>query len=75
METDASHVDVSEPEGGGMSEQDLIQAARRGDAEAIRVLYDRHAAQVYAVARRLTGDEALAEDCAQDAWMRALRHR
>jgi RNA polymerase sigma-70 factor (ECF subfamily) len=56
-----------------MSEQDLIQAARRGDAEAIRELYDRHSAQVYAVARRLTGDEALAEDCAQDAWMRALR--
>ena len=56
-----------------MSEQDLIQSARQGDADAIRRLYDRHSSQVYAVARRLTGDDALAEDCAQEAWMRALR--
>jgi RNA polymerase sigma-70 factor (ECF subfamily) len=56
-----------------MLEQELIQAARQGDAEAIRQLYDRHSSQVFAVARRLTGDDALAEDCAQDAWMRALR--
>ena len=56
-----------------MSEQDLIQSARQGDADAIRLLYDRHSSQVYAVARRLTGDDALAEDCAQEAWMRALR--
>jgi RNA polymerase sigma-70 factor (ECF subfamily) len=56
-----------------MSEQELIQSARQGDQEAIRLLYDRHSSQVYAVARRLTGDDALAEDCAQEAWIRALR--
>lgn len=56
-----------------MSEQELIQSAREGDAEAIRLLYERHSSQVYAVARRLTGDDALAEDCAQEAWIRALR--
>jgi RNA polymerase sigma-70 factor (ECF subfamily) len=56
-----------------MSEQELIQSAREGDEQAIRLLYERHSPQVYSVARRLTGDDATAEDCAQEVWMRALR--
>src|SRR6185503_21037519 len=36
-------------------------------------LYERHAARVYAVTRRLINDDALAEDCAQETRMRALR--
>jgi RNA polymerase sigma-70 factor (ECF subfamily) len=56
-----------------MTEQDLIDSARQGDPAAMRLLYDRHASRVYAVTRRLISDEALAEDCAQETWMRALR--
>jgi RNA polymerase sigma-70 factor (ECF subfamily) len=56
-----------------MSDQELVDSARTGEAAALRRLYDRHAPRVYAVTRRLISDEALAEDCAQETWMRALR--
>ena len=56
-----------------MTEQDLIQQAKQGDAEAIDALYRRHASRVYSVVRRLTGDDAQAEDAAQETWLRAMR--
>jgi len=56
-----------------MSEKDLIDRARYGDAAAIRALYERHAPRVYAVIRRFAADDALAEDWAQEAWIQALR--
>ena len=56
-----------------MSDDDLIERARRGDEAAVRALYERHAARVYAVVRRLAGDDALAEDWAQEAWVQAIR--
>ena len=41
--------------------------------QAFRRLYRRHASAVYALLLRLTaGDVARAEDCLQDAWMRAI---
>lgn len=51
----------------------LIQRARRGDAAARRTLYDRHSARVYAIVRRLAGDDDAADDCAQEAWVSAFR--
>lgn len=56
-----------------MTDQELIERAKRGDEPAIATLYRRHADRVYAVARRLAGDDALAEDWAQEAWLRAIR--
>lgn len=57
-----------------MDDSILIQKARQGDGGAVRELYQRHAGRVYAVVKRLAGhDEALAEDWAQEAWVRALR--
>jgi len=50
-----------------------IPSARRGDEAAIRILYDRHSSHVYALTRQLTGDDTLAEDCAQEAWVCALK--
>lgn len=35
-------------------------------------LYQEHASHVYAVVRRLAGDEQLAEDLSQDVWIRAF---
>lgn len=51
----------------------LIQQARQGDGSAIQALYRRHAERVYSVVRRVAGDDALAEDWAQEAWIRAIR--
>ncbi len=56
-----------------MTESELIQRAQCGDDAAIRTLYERHAPRVYAVVHRLAGDDALAEDWAQDAWIQAIR--
>jgi RNA polymerase sigma-70 factor, ECF subfamily len=57
-----------------MEDIDLIQLARKGDGTAVRELYRRHSARVFAVVRRLAGDDdALAEDWAQEAWVRAIR--
>jgi RNA polymerase sigma-70 factor (ECF subfamily) len=56
-----------------MTEADCIRRAQEGDAEAIRDLYRRYAPRVHAVVRRLAGEDALAEDWAQEAWVRVFR--
>ncbi len=56
-----------------MTDSECIARARNGDGAAIRELYDRYAPRVYAVVRRLAGEDALAEDWAQEAWVRAIR--
>jgi RNA polymerase sigma-70 factor (ECF subfamily) len=56
-----------------MVETEYIKRAKRGDGDAVRELYNRYAPRVYAVVRRLAGDDALAEDWAQEAWVRAIR--
>ena len=56
-----------------MEDHQLVSLAREGDAGAVRTLYERHARRVYAVVRRLAGEDSLAEDWAQEAWVRAIR--
>ncbi len=56
-----------------MTEAEIIQKAADGDARAVRALYDRYAPRVYAVVRRIAGDDELAQDYAQEAWIRAIR--
>ena len=56
-----------------MNETDCIRRAREGDGDAIRELYRRYSPRVFAVVRRLAGDDQLAEDWAQEAWIRAIR--
>lgn len=56
-----------------MSEAQLIRRAGDGDARAVRALYERYAPRVYAVVRRIAGDDDLAQDYAQEAWIRAIR--
>lgn len=56
-----------------MTEHDLIQRAKAGDRQALDALYRTHAARVYSLIRRLTGDDAQAEDAAQETWLRAIR--
>lgn len=54
-------------------EDDLIERAKRGEADAIGRLYERHSSRIYAIVRRLAGDDAQAEDFAQEAWLRVFR--
>jgi RNA polymerase sigma-70 factor (ECF subfamily) len=57
------------------SDEDLMRRIRADDADAFRLLYQRHAASVYAVARTMTAGTRLAEDAAQDAFLTAWRWR
>lgn len=51
----------------------LVAAAKLGDSGAMRALYDRHAPRVYAVVRRIAPEDSLADDWAQETWVRAFR--
>lgn len=56
-----------------MEQADLIERARAGDRLAMNRLYQAHAPHVFAVVRRLVGDEHLAQDVSQEVWIRAFR--
>jgi RNA polymerase sigma-70 factor (ECF subfamily) len=54
-------------------ERELMARLARGDASALGVLYDRHAAQALGLARRILGDVGQAEEVVQDAFVAAWR--
>jgi RNA polymerase sigma-70 factor (ECF subfamily) len=56
-----------------ITDPQLLALACEGDARALRTLYDRFSPRVYAVVRRIAGDDELAQDYAQEAWIRAIR--
>lgn len=56
-----------------MSETELIQRAQEGDPVAIREIYRLYSPRVYAIVKRLAADDGLAEDWAQEAWVRIFR--
>lgn len=56
-----------------MTEARLIERACEGDPLAARTLYERYAPRVYAVVRRIAGSDDLADDYAQEAWIRVFR--
>ncbi len=56
-----------------MTEAQLIRQACEGEGHAVRALYERYAPRVYAVVRRIAGDDDVAQDYAQEAWIRAIR--
>jgi RNA polymerase sigma-70 factor (ECF subfamily) len=58
---------------GDQSDEALLAAYGRGEARAARVLTDRLLPGVWRTARRLLGDEAEAEDVAQEAMLRLWR--
>lgn len=63
---------VGEHERHGVSEAQLIEAARAGNQRAMGELYAAHSGRVYSVVRRVVGDDHVAEDVSQDAWIRAF---
>jgi RNA polymerase sigma-70 factor, ECF subfamily len=50
----------------------LVERARRGNASAIRALYDTHVDRIYRLTYRLTGVEHLAREVTQDTFVRAF---
>ncbi|MBZ5579926.1 MAG: sigma-70 family RNA polymerase sigma factor [Acidobacteriia bacterium] len=52
---------------------ELVAQARSGNADAFRVLVDRHSRGLFRVAFRMTGNEPDAEDVVQESFLRAYR--
>jgi RNA polymerase sigma-70 factor (ECF subfamily) len=52
----------------------LVSALRSGDQNAMARLYDKYSSIVYAVALRVLGDTAIAEDILQDVFMQLWRN-
>jgi len=55
----------------GLGERDLVERAVGGDVEAFEELYRVNVGRVYALCLRMAGDPALAEELAQEAFVRA----
>jgi RNA polymerase sigma-70 factor (ECF subfamily) len=55
------------------SDVDLVKAYRNGDIHAFEELHRRYVASIYRLVRRKLGDALLAEDIAQETFMKALK--
>ena len=55
------------------SDVDLVRAYRSGDVHAFEELHRRYVASIYRLVRRKLGDALLAEDIAQETFMKALK--
>lgn len=55
------------------SDVELVRAYRNGDVHAFEELHRRYVASIYRLVRRKLGDALLAEDIAQETFMKALR--
>jgi RNA polymerase sigma-70 factor, ECF subfamily len=55
------------------ADQAALERIRRGDADALAELYDRHARPVYSLALRILQHQADAEDIVQDVFAQAWR--
>src|SRR5258708_8745565 len=55
------------------SDEGAAARAKAGDADAFRVLVERHSRPMFRLAFRMTGNEQDAEDIVQDTFLRAYR--
>ena len=59
-------------EAGSSQVRDLVARAKQGDREAFDGLVERYTPQVFNLALRITGSREEAEDCVQEAFLRAF---
>ena len=52
------------------TDQELVEACRRGEREAFRALFEKHKDKVYSIALRYSGDQSAALDIAQDVFLK-----
>jgi RNA polymerase sigma-70 factor (ECF subfamily) len=64
-----SNVEGPVIDGGTTQDAQLLDRVRRGDEQAMAVLYDRYSKLVYSVALRVLRDPASAEDILQDVFL------
>ncbi len=55
------------------SDHALMARVARGDCTALEILYDRHATMALALATRIVGDRALAEEVVQESFFRVWK--
>jgi RNA polymerase sigma-70 factor (ECF subfamily) len=56
---------------GSYTDELLVASARKGDVRAFERLYREHLGRVYGLCLRMTGNVAQAEDCTQQAFIKA----
>ena len=56
-----------------LADEDLMPLVAGADARAFEVVYDRHAGAAYALAHRICGNAAAADDVCQEAFLAAWR--
>ncbi len=56
-----------------MTESEAVQRCQRGDPDAFRYLVERHQGVVFGTAYNMTGNRALAEELAQEAFLSAWK--
>lgn len=61
------------PASGEPTDVELVRAYRNGDIRAFEELHRRYVASIYRLVKRKLGDGLLAEDIAQETFMKALR--
>jgi len=52
------------------SDKELIEGCQRGDAEAFRAIFEGYKDKVYSIALRYSGDVAVAQDIAQETFLK-----
>ncbi len=65
--------DARKPQAQKISEVELIERAKQGDAEAFEALYHLHKRRVYSLCLRMTANTAAAEDLTQEAFLQLFR--
>src|SRR3712207_4949661 len=68
------HTPTTLPDLSVLEDVDLISKARGGNADAFRIIMQRHNRRLYRVARGVTGSDLEAEDVVQESYLRAFTH-
>lgn len=55
--------------------EDFIQKLKDGNADAFRILYDKHANSIFRYCLKILGDYSLAKDAMQETFIKIYEHR